>query len=213
VKRVKVLISFFIFVSFISFIALNCSSQTVTSEPGIKDKPINAPASEVKDKTVETKAAEIKDKPVEIKSTAEKDNRKIKIGDEAPQFTLTDSEGKAVSLSDFRGQKVIINMFWLQCHGCTDEMPYFEEFFQKHDRAIALLAISVYDSENILKAFAEAKGLTFSLFADPEKKLDKAYVNAGVPTTFFIDQNGVVKAIKDGGFENVEEIDTLYNSY
>jgi peroxiredoxin len=201
-KPVNVLlISFFFLVSIISFTVLNCSPQTVVNKP------------EVKDKLVETKTSEIKDKPIEIKTAQKTEIRKLRMGDEAPQFTLTGSEGKAVSLSDFRGQKVIINMFWLQCHGCTDEMPYFEEFFQKHDRAIALLAISVYDSENMLKAFAEGKGLGFTLFPDPEKKLDKAYVNAGVPTTFFVDQGGVIRAIKDGGFENVAEIDTLYNSY
>jgi peroxiredoxin len=212
-KRVQILIGLFFFVSSVSFIALNCSSQIVMNESGIKDKPVDAQTNEVKGKSAETKSIEIKDKPLEIKAAEKTEIRKLRIGDEAPQFTLTDIEGKTVSLSDFRGQKVVINMFWLQCHGCTDEMPYFEEFFQKYDKGISLLAISVYDSENMVKAFTEAKGLTFSLFIDPEKKLDKAYVDAGVPTTFFVDQNGVIRAIKDGGFESVEDIDTLYNSY
>jgi len=122
-------------------------------------------------------------------------------------------DGKSVSLADFQGKKVIINMFWLECHGCVDEMPYFQEFFQTHSSDVQVIAISVYDSENMIKAFAIAKGLTFSLLVDTGKNLNKSYIIAGVPTTFFIDQNGVIRAIKDGGFQNVAEIDALYDSY
>lgn len=139
---------------------------------------------------------------------------KIKVGDIAPDFILKNIDGKTMSLGDFRGNKVVINMWWMRCHGCTDEMPYFQEFYQKwKDRGLVLMAVNVYDSDAMITAFADSKGLTFPLLIDTGKKLNKAYTNCGVPTTFFIDGDGVVKAIKDGGFGNDSEIEDMYQSY
>lgn len=162
---------------------------------------------------VVTPTPKFSSKPAETSTTPEKEVMPIKIGDVAPQFTLVDIEGKTVSLNHYLGQKVILNMWWLQCHGCTDEMPYLQEFYQKRVGEMALLAINTYDSGKMIKAYAEAKLLTFTLLVDPERKLDRAYIIAGVPTTFFLDQHGVIKAIKDGSFESVADVEELYNSY
>jgi peroxiredoxin len=170
----------------------------------------NIPA--VSEKQPETKTSGSTLKPAEIKAVEEKEVPRLKAGDKAPLFTLADVDGKTVSLADFQGKKVIINMLWLQCHGCVDEMPYFQEFFQAHPD-VPIVAISVYDSENMLKAFGTARGLTFSLLVDPGKNLNKSYIIAGVPTTFFIDQSGIIKAIKDGSFENAAEIESILNSF
>ena len=189
-KKIKIYLIIDVFIACI--ISLNisgCGSQAINSTPKIYYKP------------------------AETKTNEEKEIKNIKIGDKAPQLTLNDIEGRIVSLNDLRSQKVIINMWWLQCHGCVDEMPYLQEFYQKHKGEVTLLAINVYDSNKIIKAFANANALTFTLLVDPDKKLDRAYVIAGVPTTFFVDQYGVIRAIKDGGFESISEIEELYDSY
>ena len=139
---------------------------------------------------------------------------RLKVGDVAPDFTLSDINGKQVSLSDFRGKKVVLNTWWMRCHGCTDEMPYFQEFYMKRTgQGLILLALNVYDSSNLIRPFSATKKLTFPLLIDPDKRLNQIYINSGVPTTFFIDKEGVIRAIKDGGFENVGEIEEMYNSY
>ncbi len=138
----------------------------------------------------------------------------LKAGNVAPNFALRDLNGSVTTLSDLRGKKVIITMWWLLCHGCTDEMPFIQEYFQKWlDPNVVLLAVNVYDTKENIVAFAAAKNLTFKILIDPDKIMSKAYVNTGVPTTFFLDKDGIVRGIKDGMFENPQEIFDMLNSY
>ncbi len=153
--------------------------------------------------------------PVESETPEKVDtNARLKAGDIAPDFTLPDVSGRAVSLRDYRGSKVVINMWWMRCHGCTDEMPYLQEFYDKWKyKGIELLAINVYDPAAMVEAFAESKKLSFILLLDPQEKLNQIYINSGVPTTFFVDAAGVIMAIKDGAFLNTVEVDDMFNSY
>lgn len=144
----------------------------------------------------------------------QQNNARLKVGDRAPEFGLQDINGNYVALSDFVHEKVVINMWWLSCHGCADEMPQLQAFYEDWKQlGLVLMAINVYDTVDLIRAFAESKGLTFILLVDVEKKLNIAYVHAGVPTTFFIDGEGIIQAIKDGAFENTAEIENIYNSY
>jgi peroxiredoxin len=139
---------------------------------------------------------------------------KLSVGDIAPDFTLNDIRGNEVTLSRFKGKKVVINTWWMRCEGCTEEMPLLQQFYEKYSGAdMVLLAINNYDREAAVKPYIADKGFTYTIVVDPAKKLGKVYTNCGVPTTFFIDGNGVVKAKKDAGFENLEEIEKMFNSY
>jgi peroxiredoxin len=153
--------------------------------------------------------------PVESETPEKVDtSARLKAGDIAPDFTLPDVSGRVVSLRDYRGSKVVINMWWMRCHGCIDEMPYLQEFYHKWGyRGMELLAINVYDPAAMVQAFAESEKLTFMLLLDPQEKLNQIYINSGVPTTFFADAAGVIRAIKDGAFLNTTEIDDMFNSY
>ncbi len=138
---------------------------------------------------------------------------KLATGEIAPDFTLPDISGKEITLSDFRGKKVMINLWWLKCHGCLEELPLLQQFYEKYAGNVALLAINSYDRPEAIKAYIEGKSYTFAVMVDEQKKLSPVYTNWGVPTTFFIDKNGVVKARKDAGFENLQEIESMFNSY
>jgi peroxiredoxin len=152
---------------------------------------------------------------VEDDSIDESDNNvfQIKVGDKAPAFSLRDLAGNVISLKDYYGKKVIINMWWLQCHGCTEEIPYLQEFYQKWADRVVFLAINSYDTKEVLEAYKTGQKLTFSILVDPNKRLNRSYIICGVPTTFFLDEEGIVRAIKDGGFESAAEIEIMLNSY
>ena len=137
----------------------------------------------------------------------------IKVGDKAPAFSLRDLAGNVVSLKDYYGKKVMINMWWLQCHGCIEEIPYLQEFYRKWANEVVLLAINTYESKEVLEAYKSSQKLTFTILVDPNKKINRSYVICGVPTTFFLDQEGIVRALKDGVFESAAEIETMLNSY
>jgi peroxiredoxin len=140
---------------------------------------------------------------------------KVKAGDVAPDFTLKDMSGKSVSLKDFRGKKVVLNMWWLACHGCTDEIPFIQAYYEKlnGNRDVVLLAVNVYDPKANIETYVSSKKVNLPILIDPEKKMPEAYVNCGVPTTFFIDKDGVVRTVKDGSFETEQEIEDMVNSF
>ena len=126
------------------------------------------------------------------------------IGDQAPDFTLVNQFGENVTLSDFRGKKPVVMVFYpLSFSGiCTGELCELRDNFDRFDRDnVELLAISV-DSKFVQKMFAEHEGYKFSVLADfwPHGGVAKDYgvfiEDAGISNraTFVIDSNGVLVA-------------------
>jgi peroxiredoxin len=122
------------------------------------------------------------------------------IGDPAPDFTLTNQFGAEVSLSDFRGKKNVVVVFYpLSFSGiCTGELCELRDNFSQFENAdVELLAVSV-DSKFVQKKFADSEGYKFSVLADfwPHGAVAKAYgvfiEEAGISNraTFVINKDG-----------------------
>ena len=145
----------------------------------------------------------------------------LTIGQKAPDFTLLDKNGNAVSLSDFAGKKIVLYFYPKDnTPGCTRQACAFAgayHEFQKRD--VVVIGIS-RDSVTSHVKFAEKYSLPFILLSDPELETIKAYgvwqekklygkVSMGVVrTTFLIDENGLVEAVmpKVKPDTNAEEI-------
>lgn len=99
-----------------------------------------------------------------------------KVGDLAPEFTLNDSEGRGVSLSDFRGHRVVVYFYPKDSTpGCTKEACDFRDSFQRiNEKDVVLIGISA-DSAASHKKFAEKYNLPFHLLSDPEHKVLEQY--------------------------------------
>jgi len=112
----------------------------------------------------------------------------------APLFGLTDLSGKVVSLSDFRGKPVLINFWASWCMPCLNEMPYIEEIYRerKSDNLVVLM-INAKEPIEVVSKFAKGKGYTFTILLDSDGKANNAYQVFGLPSTYFIDTNGIVK--------------------
>jgi len=136
----------------------------------------------------------------------------VDVGDEAPDFTLQDQDGNAVTLASFRGEKNVVVVFYpLSFTGvCTSELCAIRDSIADFDSAdVQTLAISV-DSGPTHKQFAEAQGYTFPLLADfwPHGEVAESYgifegdIGLATRGTFIIDKAGkiaykVVNAIPD----------------
>ena len=132
----------------------------------------------------------------------------LQIGTQAPAFTLPDQSGTPVSLSDFRGQKVVLYFYPKDnTPGCTRQACGFATAYEGFkEKNIAVIGISK-DSVASHAKFAEKYGLPFTLLSDPERVAIEAYgvwqekkmagkVGMGVVrTTFIIDEEGVLTAI------------------
>ena len=132
----------------------------------------------------------------------------LNIHDKAPDFTLLDQRGNAVSLSDFRGRRVVLYFYPKDnTPGCTRQACAFAGAFAEfEERGVTVIGVS-RDSVALHVKFAEKYNLPFILLADPEREAIEAYgvwqekklygkVSFGVVrTTFIIDENGLIEKI------------------
>lgn len=116
------------------------------------------------------------------------------IGQQAPDFTLTDMQGEEVSLAQFRGQVVILNFWATWCPPCREEMPSMEKLYQKtRDQGLVLLAVNVEENgRQAVRQFLEKTPYSFPILLDDERTVQQAYGVFRFPESFIIDRNGVV---------------------
>jgi peroxiredoxin len=125
-------------------------------------------------------------------------------GDVAPDFTITTLDGETVSLSDYRGKVVFLNFWASWCPPCRAEMPSIESLkVQMAGCDFVILAVSV-DSGNREKIVSKVQdyiddnGFTFEVLIDNEQALARKYGVVSVPTTFILDESGVIVEVSRG---------------
>lgn len=136
----------------------------------------------------------------------------------APDFTVYDSEGNAVSLSDFRGKPVVVNFWASWCGPCKSEMPEFDTAYQEYGDEIHFLMVNMTDgySETLDKAtkFIEENGYKFPVYFDTDSDAATTYSVYSIPATYFIDAEGYAVANARGALdmETLKKgIDMIYN--
>jgi thiol-disulfide isomerase/thioredoxin len=119
----------------------------------------------------------------------------------APDFMWTDSNNQNVALSSFRGDKPVFMNFWgTWCPPCRAEMPEMEKFYQKHKNEIQMIGVSMYprDDPPIVLNFVKDANYSWKFIHDGDYKVAERYQVASVPSSYFIDRNGVIKAVQVG---------------
>ena len=119
----------------------------------------------------------------------------------APDFTLTDMEGKSVSLSDFRGKVVLLNFWATWCPPCRAEMPSMERLYSEmRDKDFVLLAVNVEENgQNAVSSFVEDIPVSFPILFDSAQKISSIYRVSGIPQTYIIDKEGQIIQQVTGG--------------
>ncbi|MEU5534763.1 peroxiredoxin [Streptomyces sp. NPDC020362] len=140
----------------------------------------------------------------------------IQVGDKAPDFELKDNHGRTVKLSDFRGDKNVVVLFYPFAFTgvCTGELCELRDNLPKFsDRDTQLLAVS-NDSIHTLRVFAEQEGLEYPLLSDfwPHGNVSRAYgvfdedKGCAVRGTFIIDKEGVVRWTVINGLPDARDL-------
>lgn len=117
----------------------------------------------------------------------------IKVDTVAPEFQLESLSGEMISLSDFRGQIVVLNFWATWCGPCIKEMPMLQEY-QEIFPEIVVLGVDLEESRAIVEPFiAEMGVISYTILLDPQVITGELYQIFTLPTTFFIDANGIIK--------------------
>lgn len=125
----------------------------------------------------------------------------LTVGKPAPDFALTDLNDKPQRLSDFRGKVVFLNFWATWCKPCREEMPSMEVLHKNFEKdGLVVLAVSIdrVTTTKDIPPFIKGMNLTFPVLIDSWGKTDKPYKRMGVPETFIIDQQGVIREIVIG---------------
>lgn len=129
-----------------------------------------------------------------------KDKSAVQVGREAPDFVLPTLDGQTIQLSQYRGKGVVLNFWGTWCKPCKDEMPDLEkshQFFK--DKGVVVLGVDIAESEVTVKPFIQKYNITFPILMDKKREITQLYEIGPIPTTYFIDQAGMVQKIIIGG--------------
>ena len=115
-------------------------------------------------------------------------------GMSAPNFTLPGLDGKTVSLADYKGKVVLLNIWATWCPPCVDEMPSMEKLHQElKGEAFEILAISIdVSGAKAVLPFMKKHKLSFPALTDTKGAIKNLYQTTGVPESFIIDKDGII---------------------
>lgn len=124
-------------------------------------------------------------------------------GANAPDFAVLNEDGDAVTLADFAGKVVLVNIWATWCPPCVEEMPSLDRLyadFEGTDFEIVAISVDAAVGQRDLAGrpggnpweFAEGLGVSFPIFWDKDKRVEDAYMATGVPESFVIGRDGVI---------------------
>lgn len=132
-----------------------------------------------------------------IVSNLQADNTVYRVGDQAPDFQLTQinkyNEAETILLSDLRGKGVMLNFWATWCKPCEREMPYMQELYPTYkELGIEIVAVSLDSTVLVVDRFIDKYDLTFPIPHDTTGEIRDLYKVGPIPSTFFINSEGEI---------------------
>lgn len=139
-----------------------------------------------------------------------------KVGNFVPDFTsqLWETDGKTGSLSDYKGDVIVLNLWATWCRHCKKEMPDLMKFYDDYkDEGVSVVTVNMTRFERApreenIKNFVEEVGVTLPIFYNHEDEFYKIYKPQGLPSTYIIDRNFVIRHAINGEvtYEQLEKL-------
>ncbi len=127
----------------------------------------------------------------------------------APDFVLNDLSGTPVRLSSLKGRPIVINFWATWCGPCQSEMPLIEKTAEKYPN-LTILAVNDDEAVSDVNSFVKRFGLSFPILMDPGAAVNIQYQVTGLPTSFFVDENGIIRSLQIGVLSEEQLKDHLH---
>jgi peroxiredoxin len=123
----------------------------------------------------------------------------------APDFLLEQLDDAEARLSDLRGQAVVLNFWATWCAPCRQEIPQFVDAYERYrEQGLVVVGVNMQEGKSIVRPYAEDFGMEFPIAIDVDGEVGDAYRLLGLPVTYFIDRDGIVRSVFTGPFERTE---------
>lgn len=117
----------------------------------------------------------------------------------APDFTLTSFSGETITISELRGQVVVINFWASWCPPCREEAAYLEQTWRKYqDQGVMFIGVNYADTDKAALAYLDEFDVTYFNGVDIGTRISQDYNMQGVPETYFIDKSGQIHSVHIG---------------
>jgi peroxiredoxin len=129
---------------------------------------------------------------------------RVEVGQPAPAYRATTMTGSAISLADMTGKPVLMNVWATWCGPCRQEIPELRAIHGAYkDRGLEVVGVSVDadGSDDAIRDFVEEFRMDYTIWRDPTETVQATFHMAGVPTTFLIDKQGVLRWRSTGALQ------------
>ena len=127
------------------------------------------------------------------------DDNEPLVGDPAPDFQLLTADVQSVlKLSDLRGKPVLVNFWASWCGPCREEMPDIQAAFIGAKGGMQVIGVNAREADIVARGFAYNLGVTFPLVLDYDGRVAQQYRISGLPVSYFIDAEGVIRSVNIG---------------
>ena len=136
------------------------------------------------------------------------------VGSPAPEIALKDLRGQEVRLSDLHGKIVLLNFWATWCKPCKEEMPAMQASYDKlRDQGFVVLAVNELEDAGRVAEHIKTHGHTFLVVMDHDNRVANRYGVVGLPASFLIDRQGIVREHIFGNLLTEERIAELVRQY
>ena len=136
------------------------------------------------------------------------------VGSPAPEIVLKDLQGRDVKLSDLRGKVVLVNFWATWCKPCKEEMPAMQASYDKlRDKGFVVLAVNELEDTARVAEHIRTHGHTFEVVMDHNNQVANMYGVVGLPASFLIDPQGIVRERIAGSLLTESRIEEMVKKY
>lgn len=121
---------------------------------------------------------------------------RVEVGLPVPSYSTVSLNGDSVSLAARKGKVVLLNIWATWCHPCRTEIPELQALHARYrDRGLETIGVSVDSdgSDDAVRTFVKDYGMTFQVWRDPDERIANQFFAIGVPATFLIDRDGILR--------------------